>query len=202
MEPTSKKSLDIRITQKRRLFTNRLDLIMPPISAKYLQWRILKNGIPIYESGQATVKYVSLPIRNAIRFLERDDEFTLEAASINEQQTRLLFTLAVEFDFNDEPYPAALIPLDNSSLIGVSETVNLFNNETFDQTFDESHYATLDASGYSKLQILITANEDYNPRILSNINTPLSRTFLDLFERLVLWQRITIDTRRTINNPN
>ena len=173
---------EFKNTTKGRLYTNRLDLILEPLAAKYITYTIEKNGIEIYDSKVPRIKYSQLPIRNNIQYLERDERLTIKAASTTDFQPILDFALVAEFDFVDQPYPAAFIPFTTAELLGLSETIQIWNAEPFDQNFNERHYATINTEGYSNLQLLISANEDYNPRILSNEHFALTRTFLDLFE--------------------
>ena len=179
---TLKKVFEFKNTTKGRLYTNRLDLILEPLAAKYITYTIEVNGIPIYDAKIPKIKYSQLPIRNNIQFLERDAIVTIRAASTSEYQPILDFAIIAEFDFIDQPYPAAFIPFTNAELLGLSETRQIWNSEPFDQNFSERHYATIDTEGYGNLQLLIQANENYNPRILSNEHFTLARTFLDLFE--------------------
>lgn len=169
-------------TAKRNLFVNRWDLILPPLSAKYIAYRIRHNGIIIYERDEReTTPFTQFPIRNLIKSIPRDDTISIETRSLNPRQSELDVTISMDLDFASEPYPAALTPLTNADLIGITETVPVFDGAHFTQAFSESHYSTLNIEGYSKMLLLITANEEYNPHIISNELLPLPADFFSIF---------------------
>lgn len=167
---------------KRNLFINRFDLILTPLAAKYLLFRIRHNGITIYEQNEPAERpFLQFPIRNLITSIPRDDTITIETASSSGQTPTFPVTISAEFDFVDAPYPAALIPLTNADLLGITESINIFDSAPFDQSFDDSHYAPVDLTGYSKMLLLISTNEQYNPSIISNQTFPIGTRFFDLF---------------------
>lgn len=182
-ENTKKEVFTVTNTTAFKWFCNKFELLPSAAFAKHGKIFVEKNGRLEYTNDfknrdkNDLYQYSVYSIRSLIQSLDRYDTLKISFQSRNDQKITL--GISIELDFEDAPLSATITTRNKEELYLTSEFLSLAESDHFDQTFEESHYLPLDFIGYTKMQLSIVANEDYNPTIESNTANIFQSVFID-----------------------